>query len=94
MCMMDPSPPAGATYRWNTGRCFTNGRHNTPTCFPVGQTTQSVIGYHLLAKDAGSIACAVTIGGVEYVSDVFTLRVSGSYVCNYSVMCIMQQVNC
>ena len=79
--MVEPSPPAGATYQWNTGGCFTNTRHNTPTCFPAGQTTQSVTGYHLLAEDAGFIACTVTIGGVDYASNVFTLRVSGmSYI--------------
>ena len=77
-CMVDPSPPASATYWWITETCFTNDRHNTPTCFPAGQTTQSVTGYHLLAEDAGHIACAVSIGGVGYASDVFRLRVSGT----------------
>ena len=75
--MVEPSPPASATYQWNTGGCFTNDIHYTPTCFPTGQTTQTVTGYHLLAEDAGAITCIVTIGGVDYVSDVFTLRVSG-----------------
>ena len=74
--MVDPSPPASATYRWITA-CFTNDRHADQTCFPVDQTTQRVIGYHLLAEDAGSIACAVTIGGTSYSSDLFTLHVSG-----------------
>ena len=78
-CMVDPSPPAGATYQWNTAGCFTNTRHNTPTCFPVGQTTQNVTGYHLLAVDAGPIACTATIDGTNYASDVFILRVSGMY---------------
>ena len=77
-CMVDPSPPASATYQWNTGGCFTNDRHDTPTCFPTGQTTQSVTGYHLLAEDAGPIACSVTIDGTYYTSDILTLRVSGT----------------
>ena len=80
-CMVDPSPPASATYQWNTGGCFTNDRHDTPTCFTVGQTTQSVTGYHLLAEDAGPISCTVTIDGTYYFSDldgVFTLHVSGT----------------
>ena len=75
-CMVEPSPPAGATYQWTTA-CFTNGHHTDQTCFAVGQTTQNVIGYHLLAEDAGSIACTVTIGGVDYTSAPLTLRVSG-----------------
>jgi len=79
-CMVDPSPPAGATYRWSTWGCFTNFYHSVPTCFPAGQTTQSVTGYNILAEDAGYIACTVTIGGTDYASDfdsVFRLRVSG-----------------
>ena len=77
-CMVDPSPPAGATYQWNTGGCFTNHRHYYPTCFPNGQTTQSVTGYHLLAEDAGTITCTVIIDGTTYTSDILTLRVSGT----------------
>jgi len=75
-CMVDPSPPASATYRWNTG-CYTNDRRTEDTCFPAGQTTQSVTGTNLLAEDAGTVYCAVTIGGVEYGSELFSLRVSG-----------------
>ena len=84
-CMVDPSPPAGATYQWNTGGCFTNDRHTDQTCFPVDQTTQSVTGYHLLAEDAGPIACTLRIGGVNYPSDIFTLRVSGMSYITYGI---------
>ena len=77
-CMVDPSPPAGATYRWSTS-CFTNDRHTDQTCFPAGQTTQSVNADSLLAEDAGSFGCAVTINDVNYGSDLFILRVSGMY---------------
>jgi len=76
-CMVDPSPPGGATYQWNTGGCFTNGHIITPTCFPTGQTTQSVTGNSLLAHDAGTISCAVTIGSDAYTSGPLTLRISG-----------------
>ena len=78
-CMVDPLPPAGATYRWTTS-CFINVRHSTQTCFPAGQTVQSVNTDSLLAEDAGGIACTVTISGVDYTSDLLTLRVSGMYV--------------
>jgi len=80
-CMVDPSPPADATYLWNTGGCFTNDVHTTTTCFATGLTTRIVTGYHLLAEDAGPIACTVTIGGVDYGSDVSRLRVSGMHIC-------------
>ena len=76
-CMVDPSPPASATYQWNTAGCFTNHRHNTTKCFPVGRTTKNVTGINLLAKDAGSITCTVIIGGVNYTSGPLTLRISG-----------------
>ena len=76
--MVDPSPPADATYRWTTA-CFTNDRHTDYTCFPYGQTAQSVTGSNVLAEDAGSVACSVAISGTFYGSDYFTLRVSGMY---------------
>jgi len=83
-CMVisnDGSALTVTNYKWNTGGCFTNTRHNTSTCFPTGQTTQSVTGYHLLAEDAGTITCTVTIGGVDYTSRPLTLRISGIQNC-------------
>ena len=82
-CMVDPSPPAGTTYQWNTTGCFTNDAHNTPTCFPTGQTTQNVTGNNLLAEDAGTITCTVTIGSVDYTSGPLILRISGMHVIDY-----------
>ena len=67
-----------SSYRWNNTGCFTNDRHNTPTCFPTNQTTQSVTGNNLLAEDAGIITCIVTIGDVELTSELLTLRISGT----------------
>ena len=87
-CVVTPSD-GGPTifpvtnYQWNTGGCFTNYAHNTLTCFPTGQTTQSVTGNNLLAEDAGTITCTVTIGGVDYTSGPLTLRISGTLI-----MCI------
>jgi len=67
------------SYQWDTTRCFTNNVHDTPTCFPAGQTTQNVTGNNLLAEDAGTITCAVTIGGVDYASGPLTLCISGTH---------------
>ena len=78
-CMVDPSPPASATYQWNTA-CYTNDNSRGETCFPHGQTNRIVTGYHLVAKDAGSSVCTVRIGGVDYSSALFWLRVSGIYL--------------
>ena len=48
-------------------------RTNSSPLDNIGQVT----GYHLLAEDAGTIACVVTIGGVNYTGAPLTLRVSG-----------------
>jgi len=73
----DGSTPTVTNYWWNTGECFTNDRITTPTCFPHGQTTQSVTVNSLLANDAGTITCTAIIGGVNYTSGPLTLRISG-----------------
>ncbi|XP_065895470.1 hemicentin-1-like isoform X2 [Dysidea avara] len=76
-CMVDPSPSTPVTYQWDT-TCFTNDIHDTPTCFPTGQTTQNVTGNNLLAEDAGTISCTVIIGGNDYTtSRPLTLQISG-----------------
>jgi len=87
-CIVIPLPPVGATYRWNTGGCYTNDRHSTPPCFPNDQTTQNVTGNNLLAEDAGTITCTATIGGVDYHSSPFTLRVSGKCTLICAVMSV------
>ena len=80
--------------QWNTTGCFTNDARN-PTCFPTGQTTQNVTGNTLLAEDAGTITCTVTIGGVDYTSGPLTLRISGIhviqtiYACTYTFIYII-----
>jgi len=71
------SPFTVTNYHWDTTRCFTNDRHPTPTCFPTGQTTQSVTGNNLLAKDAGTITCTASVDSMDFTSGLFTLRLSG-----------------
>ena len=70
------------TYQWDTTGCYTNAAHNSgnPACFPTGRTTQNVTDNNLLADDAGTITCTVTLDGVDYTSDPLTLRVSGEHV--------------
>jgi len=75
--------------KWDTTGCFTNDLHNTPTCFPNGQTTQSVTGNNLLAEDAGTITCTVTIGGVDYTSGPLTLRISGICVIDLNMQLLL-----
>ena len=82
-CMVTSSdgiPFTVNNYQWDTTGCFTNNAHNTPSCFPTGLTTQSVTGNNLLAEDAGTITCTVTIDSVGYSSGPLTLRISGIYI--------------
>jgi len=79
-CVVDPSPPADTTYQWDTGGCFTNGRHTFPTCFPGDKTTQSLTDTDLLAEDAGTIMCTANIDNTGYDSGPFTLRISGIHI--------------
>ena len=81
-CMVEPSASTNITYQWNTTGCYVNN-HNERRCFPVNQTTQNVTEDDLHARDAGTVTCSATIDGVEYHSDPFTLRISGTliYMC-------------
>ena len=71
-----------ASYRWDTTGCYTNTAYNSgnPNCFPNGQTTQTVTGTDLLAENAGTIYCTVTIGDVHYYSTPLIIRISGKLI--------------
>ena len=78
-CMVDPLPSINISYQWNTTRCYTNSNYNggVPRCFPHGQTTSSITENNLTAEDAGTITCTVTINGIDFISEPFTLHISG-----------------
>ena len=77
------------SYHWNTAGCYTNSQFtpSNPECFPHGQTTQSVTGNDLNAEDAGNITCTATINGYNYISELFTLRISGEQVVYCVIAC-------
>ena len=96
-CMVNPTPSSPVTYQWNTAGCYTHTQtftKNGPQCFPHGQTTQSVTGNDLLAEDAGTITCTVTISGSDYTSEPFTLRISGEQLVYCVIACIMYCKQC
>ena len=70
------------SYQWNTEGCYTHPNFNddNPSCFPYGQTTQTVTDDDLTANASGTISCTVTIGNRNYTSKPFTLRVSGMHL--------------
>ena len=85
-CVVNP-PTDVDFYTWFTRGCFTNSFHDTPTCFPIGQTGQSVTGNNLLAEDAGAIHCRTFFGSFTFVSRPFTLRISGIHSVIYTHIC-------
>ena len=70
------------SYQWNTEGCYTNPNFNdgNPSCFPHGQTTQTVTDDDVTANDAGSITCTVIINSMVYTSEPFTLGISGEHL--------------
>ena len=93
--MVEPTP-SSVTYQWNTAGCYTNSRFTSgsPQCFPHGQTSPSVTGNDLLAEDAGTITCTVTISGRDYTSEPFTLRISGERLVYCIIACIVYCKQC
>ena len=95
-CMVNPTPSSSVTYQWNTTGCSTNSKltGSNPRCFPHGQTTQSVSDIDLLAEDAGTITCTVTISGSNYTSEPFTLRISGEQLVYCVIACVVYCKQC
>ena len=94
-CMVEPTS-LSVTYYWNTTGCYTHPNHNNgnPSCFPYGQTTQSVTDDDVTAEDAGTITCIVTVNGVNYTSEPFTLRISGGQLVYCVIACIVYCKQC
>ena len=77
----DGLPIFETSYQWNTAGCYTNSRFtgmDDPQCFPNVQTTQNVTDYNVNAEDAGNITCTASMEGVNYTSESFMLRISGT----------------
>ena len=51
-------------------------------------------GNDLLAEDAGTITCTVTISGSDYTSEPFTLRISGEQLMYCVIACIVYCKQC
>ena len=92
----DGSPLIVTSYQWNTMGCYTHHNRNSgnPSCFPDGQTKQSVTDDDVTAEDAGTITCTVTISGSDYISEPFTLRISGEQLVYCVIACIVYCKQC
>ena len=86
-CMVDPLPVISVSYRWNTTGCYSHSGYNG-RCFPHGQTSRVVTDDDLTAEDTGTITCTMTLDGIDYPSEPFTLRISGVLTCIPTFLCI------
>ena len=93
--MVNPTP-SSVIYHWNITGCYTHPNRNSgnPSCFPDGQTTQNVTDDDVTAEDAGTITCIVTINGVNYTSEPFTLRMSGEQLAYCVITCVVYCKQC
>ena len=83
------------SYQWDTTQCYTHpNRNGGDSCFPDGQTTQTVTDDDVTAEDAGTITCTVTISGSDYTSEPFTLRISGEQLVYCVIACIVYCKQC
>ena len=80
LCMVTTSDGSSAivtSYSWTATNCYDyNGAVDDP-CFYSGGTGYNITGNSLLAPDAGTVTCTVTVGSASFTSDPLTLRISG-----------------
>ena len=86
LCMattVDGLPVTVTSYSWTATNCYncTGGVQN-PCFYSGGRTGYNITGNSLLAPDAGTVTCTVTVGSVSFTSDPLTLRISGEQLCS------------
>ena len=77
MCTVAPSNHNVTSYHWTAVNCYNHSKGINDSCFYSGRRGQNIIGYDLLAQDAGTVTCTATIDCVNYTSDPLTLCISG-----------------
>ena len=76
--MPDGSPVTASSYSWTATNCYDHTDGVDDPCFySGGRTGNNITENSLLAPDAGTVTCTVTIGGTSFTSDPLTLRISG-----------------
>ena len=74
----DGSPVTVTSYSWTASHCYDHtGGVQSPCFYSGGHTGYNITGNSLLAPDAGTVSCTVTIGSTNFTSDPLTLRISG-----------------
>ena len=81
LCMAttgDGSSVTATSYSWTATNCYNHtGGVQSPCFYSGGPTGYNITDNSLLAPDAGTVTCTVTIGGVNFTSDPLTLCISG-----------------
>ena len=76
--MPDGSAVTTASYSWTATNCYNHtGGVQSPCFYSGGHTGNNITDNSLLAPDAGTVTCTVTVDGVNFTSDPLTLRISG-----------------
>ena len=75
---VDGSPVTVTSYSWTAIDCYTrSGGVQDPCFYSYNPTGQNITSPGLLAPSAGTVTCTATIDGMDYTSDLLTLRISG-----------------
>ena len=78
MATEDGSSVTASSYSWTATNCYNHTGGVDDPCFYSGDRTGfNLTGNNLLAQDAGTVTCTVTVGGASFTSDPLTLCISG-----------------
>ena len=81
ICMVVPANVNVISYHWTAVDCYNHSKGVDDPCFYSGNKAgQNIIGYDLLAQDAGTVTCTATADGDNHTSDPLTLRISGELI--------------
>ena len=76
--MPDGSPVTVTSYSWTATDCYNHtGGILMPCFYSGGRTGDNITDNSVLAQDAGTVTCTVTVGSASFTSDPLTLHISG-----------------
>ena len=72
------SPITATSYSWTASDCYNHtGGVLMPCFYSGGRTGDNITDNNVLAPDAGTVTCTITVGTATFTSDPLTLRISG-----------------
>ena len=86
----DGLPVTIASYSWTATNCYNHTDGVQSPCFySGGRTGYNITDNSLLAPDAGTVTCTVTVGSASFTSDPLTLRISGKELYSQKSECLL-----